>query len=158
MPGGPHPVQETGGRPPVGRGPLSPGPPGGPPASIFCYIITFTLENIMGKLTGRDSATTRRNLGGTNLGLRQSCSAGETSLREGGNHRHHHHQRSSHREGLNLHQHIHQHHLLSNPSSFLASIFVSKPQIGTCGTKKIHFRDDTCLSQQVTFFVILVHP
>ena len=25
----------------------------------------------------------RRNLGGTNLGLRQSCSAGETSLREG---------------------------------------------------------------------------
>ena len=37
----------------------------------------------MGKLTGRNSAATRRNLGGTNLGLRQSCSAGETSLREG---------------------------------------------------------------------------
>ena len=32
---------------------------------------------------GRNSATTRRNLGGTNLGIRQSCSAGETSLWEG---------------------------------------------------------------------------
>ena len=35
----------------------------------------------------------------------------------GGNHHHCHHQRSSHREGVNLHQHLHQHHLLSNPSS-----------------------------------------
>ena len=32
---------------------------------------------------GRNSAATRRNLGGTNLGLRQSYSTGETSLREG---------------------------------------------------------------------------
>ena len=39
----------------------------------------------------------------------------------GGNHRHRHHQRSSHREGPNLHQHLHQHHLLSNPSSSLVS-------------------------------------
>ena len=31
---------------------------------------------------GRDSIATRRNLGGTNLGLRQSCSAGDTSLWE----------------------------------------------------------------------------
>ena len=38
---------------------------------------------LKGKLTGRNSAATRRNLGGTNLGLWQSCSAGETSLREG---------------------------------------------------------------------------
>ena len=56
----------------------------------------------------------------TNLELWQSCSAGDTSLREGeiiaivstnapliG-------------EG-NLHQHLHQHHLLSNPSSSLVS-------------------------------------
>ena len=35
----------------------------------------------------------------------------------GGNHHH----RSSHREGVNLHQHLHQHHLLSNPSSSLVS-------------------------------------
>ena len=103
------------GHPPVGRGTLSPGPPGGPPASIFCYIITFTLEKIMGKLTGRNSAATRRNLGGTNLGLWQSCFAGDTSLWEGeiitnvitndpliG-------------RRVNLHQHLHQHHLLSKP-------------------------------------------
>ena len=81
--GGPHPVQETGGAPPIGCALLSPGPPGGPPASIFCYIITFTLEKIVGKLTGRNSAATRRNLGGINLGLWRSCSAGDTSLREG---------------------------------------------------------------------------
>ena len=82
--GGPHPGQEGGGAPtPTERASLSPGPPGGPPVSIFCYMKAFTLEKIRGKLTGRNSAATRRNLGGTNLGLRQSCSAGETSLREG---------------------------------------------------------------------------
>ena len=81
--GCPHPVQETGGAPPVGRGPLSSGPPGGLPASIFCYMKGFVLEKIMGKLTGRNSAATRRNLGGINLGLWRSCSARDTSLREG---------------------------------------------------------------------------
>ena len=80
----------------------------------------------MGKLTGRNSAATRRNLDGINLGLSRSCSAGETSLREGeiitidpligGG-------------GVNIHQHLHQHHPIPNPSSCL----VSKPQIGTCG-------------------------
>ena len=44
----------------------------------------------------------------------------------GGNHRHRHHQRSSHREGVNLHQHLHQHHLLSNPSSSLVSNLCTK--------------------------------
>ena len=39
----------------------------------------------------------------------------------GGNHHHHHHQRSSHQKGVNIHQHFHQHHLLSNPSSSLVS-------------------------------------
>ena len=97
--------------------PLSSGPPSGPLASIFCYIITFTLEKIVGKLTGKNSAATRRNLGGTNLGPWRSCSVGETSLREG--------------EiitivitidpRVNLHQHLHQHHLISNPSSSLVS-------------------------------------
>ena len=33
----------------------------------------------------------------------------------GGNHHHRHHHRSSHQEGVNLHQHLHQHHLLSKP-------------------------------------------
>ena len=36
-------------------------------------------------------------------------------LSGGGNHHQRHHQRSSHREGVNLHQHLHQHHLLSKP-------------------------------------------
>ena len=49
--------------------PLSPRPPGGPPVSISCYMKAFTLEKIGGKLTGRNSAATRRNLGGTNLEL-----------------------------------------------------------------------------------------
>ena len=40
-------------------------------------------KKIIIHLSGRDSAATRWNLGGTNLGLWRSCSAGETSLREG---------------------------------------------------------------------------
>ena len=44
---------------------------------------SFIEEKIIRKLSGRDSAATRQNLGGTNLGLQRSYSAGETSLREG---------------------------------------------------------------------------
>ncbi|KAM3230252.1 hypothetical protein ACQJBY_060818 [Aegilops geniculata] len=44
---------------------------------------SFDEKKIKKNLSGRNSAATRRNLGGTNLGLRQSCSAGDTSLREG---------------------------------------------------------------------------
>ena len=44
---------------------------------------SFDEEKIISHLSERDSAATRQNLGGTNLGLRQSCSTGETSLREG---------------------------------------------------------------------------
>ena len=87
----------------------------------------------MGKLTGRTSAATRRNLGGTNLWLWRSCSAGETSLHEG--------------EIITI--------VITNDpligrglisinifTSTISSqslvhllypIFVSKPQIGTCG-------------------------
>ena len=75
-----------GGHPPsmrVGACPLPHGPPGRPPVPIFCYMRYFVRDKIISKLTGRDSAATRRNLGGTNLGLRQSCSAEETSLWEG---------------------------------------------------------------------------
>ena len=50
---------------------------------IFGYMESFVEEKIISKLTGRNSTATRRNLGRTNLGLRRSCSAGETSLREG---------------------------------------------------------------------------
>ena len=68
--------------PPWAR-PLSHGPPGRPPVPIFGYMKYFALKKIISKLSGRNSAATRRNLGGTNLGLRRSCSAGETSLQEG---------------------------------------------------------------------------
>ena len=71
------------GAPPYWARPLSPRPPGGPPVPILCYTKAFTLEKIIGKLTGLNFAATRRNLGETNLGLRRSCFAGETSLREG---------------------------------------------------------------------------
>ena len=64
----------------VGARPLPRGPPGRPPVPIFCYLKYFTLEKITSKLSGRNSAATRRNLGGSNLGLWWSCSAGETSL------------------------------------------------------------------------------
>ena len=37
----------------------------------------------------------------------------------GGNHRPHHHQQLSHLGEGNLHQHLQQHHLISNPSSSL---------------------------------------
>ena len=77
--------------------------------------------------------TTRQNLGGTNLGLRQSCSAGDTSLQEG--------------EIINIvitnapligrgpiSINIFTSTISSqNPSSSLVSNLVSKPQIGTCG-------------------------
>ena len=69
---------------------------------------------------------TFQNLEFWDVTLRRSCSAGETSLREGGNHHHRHHHRSSHQEGLNLHQYLHQHHTLSNPRSSLVSHLCTK--------------------------------
>ena len=120
----------------------APYPLGAPPTSwatwqpsgahLLLYEV-FYPGKIISKLTGRNSAATRRNLGGTNLGLRRSCSAGETSLREGeiitvvitndpliG--------RGS--ISINI--------FTSTISSqtlvhLLYPIFVSKPQIGTCG-------------------------
>ena len=66
----------------VGARPLPCGPPVGPPVPIFCYMKSFVRRKIIRKLSGRDSTATRRNLGGTNLGLWLSCSAEDTSLRE----------------------------------------------------------------------------
>ena len=82
--GGPHPVHEGGGAPlPPGRAPLPRGPPGGSLTSIFSYMKSFDEKKMRRNFSGRDSAATRRNLGGSNLELQQSCSTGETSLREG---------------------------------------------------------------------------
>ena len=134
VPEGAHTLATRVGRalPPWAR-PLPRGPPGRPPVPIFCYMKSFTLEKIISKLMGRNSTATRRNLGETNLGLRRSCSAGETSPREGeivtiiitidpliG--------RGS--ISINI--------FTSTISSqtlvhLLYPIFVSKPQIGTCG-------------------------
>ena len=47
------------------------------------WVKSFVRRKMRSKLSGTNSAATRWNLGGTNLGLRQSCTAGETSLREG---------------------------------------------------------------------------
>ena len=117
----------------VGARPPPRGLPGRPLVPIFCYMKSFTLEKIRRKLSGRSAAVSRWNLSGTNLGLRRSCSAGETSLREGeiitivitidpliG--------RGS--ISINI--------FTSTISSqtlvhLLYPIFVSKPQIGTCG-------------------------
>ena len=66
-----------------GERPLPRGPPGGSPTSIFSYMKSFDEKKIGGNFSGRDSAAMRRNLGGTNLELGQSYSAGDTSLREG---------------------------------------------------------------------------
>ena len=81
--GGHPPPTRVGARPTPFARPLPHGPPGSPPVPIFCYMRSFILEKIRGKLTRRNSSATRWNLGGTNLGLRQSCSARKTSLREG---------------------------------------------------------------------------
>ena len=80
---GPTPCSRGWGRAPLGRAPLLRGPPGGSPTPIFSYMKSFDEKKRRSNLSGRDSAATKRNLDRTNLGLRQSCSAGDTSLREG---------------------------------------------------------------------------
>ena len=128
---GPTPCSQGWGARPPGRAPLPRGPPGGSPTPIFSYMKSFIEKKIKGNLSGRDSTAMRRNLGGTKLGLRQSCSAGDTSLREGeiivitndpliG------------RGSISIN-------IFTNTISsqtlvhLLYPIFVSKPQIGTCG-------------------------
>ena len=83
VPEGAHTLATRVGAPYPWARPLPRGPPGGPPVPIFCYMKSFIRRKIISKLSGRNSAATRRNLGRTNLGLRRSCSAGDTSLREG---------------------------------------------------------------------------
>ena len=79
---GPTPCSRGWGRPPLGRPPTS-WAPWWLSTSIFSYMKSFDEKKIRSNLSGRHSAATRRNLGGTNLGLWRSCSAGDTSLREG---------------------------------------------------------------------------
>ena len=76
--GGPHPGHEGGGRAPLPRG-----PPGRPPVPIFGYMKSFSLEKNEEEAFGTKRRRHEAEPGETNLGLRRSCSAGETSLREG---------------------------------------------------------------------------
>ena len=80
--GGPHPGQEGGGAPLTGRAPCLLAPWWPPGVHLLLYEGFYPGKNHK-EAYGRNSAATRRNLDGTNLGLRRSCSAGETSLREG---------------------------------------------------------------------------
>ena len=91
---------------------------GPPPVPIFWYISHFDLEKIEKGLSGRSAAALRRSLGRSTFAIQQSDSPGNFPP-GGGNHRHHHHQQLSHPGEGNLHQHLQQHHLLSNPSSSL---------------------------------------
>ena len=94
--------------------------PGGPPMAVFCYMESFDEKNhkpSSWRKLRRHEAEPWRN---------QSRAPAELFCRGnfplgGGNRSHRHHQQSSHRDGVNLHQHLHQHHLLSNPSSSLVS-------------------------------------
>ena len=123
----------VGARPTPLGAPLPCGPPCRPPVTILCYMMCFDLEKIKRKLLGRSAAVSRRNLGRSNLGHQRSCSARENSLPKGeikaivitndpliG--------RGS--ISINI--------FTSTISSqtlvhLLYPIFVSKPQIGTCG-------------------------
>ena len=118
---GPAPFSRGWGARPPGRAPLPRGPPGGSPTPIFSYMKSF------------DEKKNRREPFGTKLRRHeaepwrnQSRAPTELFCRGhfppgGGNHCHRHHHQSSHREVVNLHQHLHQHHLLSNPCSSLVS-------------------------------------
>ena len=112
--GAPHYPRGRGRALPLGRPPASWAPWQASGAHLLLYEVFRP-----GKNRKEAFGTKRRRLeaepGETNLGLRRSCFAGETSLREG--------------EiitidpliGRGLHQHLHQHHLISNPSSSLVS-------------------------------------
>ena len=116
VPEGAHTLAtRVGGAPPVSWAPWWPSD-----AHLLLYEVFHPRKNnkqALGKKPRRHEAEPWRN---------QSRAPAELFCRGnfppgGGDHRHRHHQRSSHREGVNLQQHLHQHHLLSNPSSSLVS-------------------------------------
>ncbi|KAM3211071.1 hypothetical protein ACQJBY_064726 [Aegilops geniculata] len=97
-----------------------------PPVPIFWYISHFDLE----KNKERTFGTEHRRLEGE-VGQEHFFPSTER-FRQGnfpperGNHRHHHHQQLSHLGEGNLHQHLQQHHLISNPSSSLVFNLVTR--------------------------------
>ena len=112
---GPHPAHEGGGAPPTSWAPWWPS--GG---HLLLYGVFRWKKN------HKPSSWTKLRRHEAEPWRNQSRALAELFCRGnfppgGGNRRHRHHQRSSQREGVNLHQHLHQHHLLSNPSSSLVS-------------------------------------
>ena len=116
-PGGHNPPGRA--RPPrhalVGCGLLGP-----PLVPIFWYIVHFDLKN-KEKAFGMEPRRLE-----AELGQEHFCPPVERFCREnfppgGRNHRHHHHQQLSHLGEGNLHHHLQQHHLITNPSSSLVS-------------------------------------
>ena len=80
LPEGGHPPPIRVGAHPTPLGAPPPrGLPGSPLVPIFCYMNSCTLEKIISKLTGRNSAATRRNQSRAPANLFYR----ETSLREG---------------------------------------------------------------------------
>ena len=100
-----------------GARPLPRVPPGGPLVPIFCYMESFVEEKnhkqAFGTKHRRHEAEPWRN---QSRALAELFCRGNIPPGEGNRHR-----RSSHWEGVNLHQHLHKHHLISNPSSSLVS-------------------------------------
>ena len=115
---GPPARHKPSGRPP-GRALMCGGALAGLPTPIFSYMVCFTLEK--SEAIFRDKAPPSRGgkLGRGPFALRQLDSAREIPLREGEDRSHRHHQRFLLRGRTNLHQHLHQHHLISNPCSSL---------------------------------------
>ena len=131
--GGPPGEHKTPGRArPPRRALVGCAQPSPPPVPIFWYKVTLDLKN-RGGLSGRSAAASRRNLGRSTFALRRSDSAGGTSLPKG------------EIEAIDITNDplivggpIFINIFNSTISSqtvvhLLYSIFVSKPQISTCG-------------------------
>ena len=95
------------------------GAPAGLPTPLFSYMVCFTLEKIISNLLGWNATVSKRK-----PRQRPFCTPavrfcrGNSSL-GGGDRSHRHHQRFLRRGRTSIHQHIHQHHLISKPSSSL---------------------------------------
>ena len=115
-----------------------------PPVPIFWYISPIALEKIRRRLLGWSAAVSRRNLGRSTFALRQSDSVGDTSLREeeiGAI--------DITNDPLIMGEPIFINMFSSTISSqtlvhLLYSIFVSKPQIGTCGLLVVLITSCSC--------------
>ena len=130
---GPPVAHKATGRDPPGRALMPCGAPGWRLAPSFCYMKPFALEKIKRRLSGQSTTILRWNLGKSTFALWRSDSARDTSLREG------------EIEAIDITNDplivggpIFIHIFTSTISSqtlvhLLYSIFVSKPQIGTCG-------------------------